>query len=168
MTSEPNWSFEALWEHVAAQAHGGKNGLHGPKHWQRVLNFGLRIAAQSGADPTVVKLFALFHDSRRENDGHDPEHGARGAEYAKELRGKWFDLSDEAFEKLHYACTWHTDQQHHPDVTIGACWDSDRLDLGRVNIRPEPKYLNTEVAKQAAVKGVEKFLKTGFDDGLMG
>jgi uncharacterized protein len=33
-------------------------------------------------------------------------------------------------------------------VTIQTCWDSDRLDLGRVGIMPHPSLLCTEVAKR--------------------
>ena len=40
-----------------------------------------------GADREVVLLFALFHDSMRLNDGHDPEHGKRGSALARELAG---------------------------------------------------------------------------------
>ncbi|QEG24433.1 HD domain-containing protein [Mariniblastus fucicola] len=153
------WNYDELWDEVAQQFHGGAHSIHGPRHWNRVLQFGLKIAEESGADLMVVKLFALFHDSRRENDGHDPEHGFRGAEFAKELRsaGK-FSLDDAQFEKLHYACHWHTDQHHHDDVTIGTCWDADRLDLGRVYITPDPKFLNTAAAKRAATTGPDSFL----------
>ena len=34
------------------------------------------------------------------------------------------------------------------DITVITCWDADRLDLGRVRKRPNPKYLCTEFAKQ--------------------
>ena len=37
------------------------------------------------------------------------------------------------------------------DITVQTCWDADRLDLGRVGIRPHPKYLCTAVAKGAGV-----------------
>ena len=154
-----DWNYDELWDEVAQQAHGGGHSIHGPRHWRRVLSFGLKIAEESGADVLVVKLFALFHDSRRENDGYDPGHGLRGAEFAQEFRdaGK-FSLEDEQFEQLHYACHWHTDQHHHDDVTIGTCWDSDRLDLGRVRIVPNPKFLNTDAAKRAAAIGPDRFL----------
>ena len=85
LKSEP-WYYDELWDEIVMQFHGGKHSIHGPNHWQRVHDFGLKIAESSGADVLVVKLFALFHDSRRENDGHDPGHGLRGAEFAKEYR----------------------------------------------------------------------------------
>jgi uncharacterized protein len=58
------------------------------------------------------------------------------------LRGRLFDLADDDFQLLHYACRWHTDEETHPDVTIRTCWDSDRLDLGRVGIVPDPDLLS--------------------------
>lgn len=126
-------------------------GLHGLSHWARVWENGLALAEQSGADPQVVQLFALFHDSRRVDDGWDLDHGRRGAELAVELRGKTFELDDARFRLLFEACEWHTKGQHHPDPTIHTCWDSDRLDLGRVGILPSPKYLNTARAKEPAM-----------------
>ena len=84
------------------------------------------------------------------NEWTDPGHGRRGAELARRLRGEMFDLPDEEFELLHYACTWHQDKDFSDDATIGTCWDADRLDLGRVGVIPDPKLLNTEFAKRLA------------------
>ena len=123
------------------------NGLHGIIHWGRVLENGLRLAEASDADREVVTLFALFHDSRRINEGHDPGHGNRGALLAEQFRGKHFDLSDQRFELLQYACAWHTDELNHEDITVQCCWDADRLDLGRVGMTPNRRFLNTAAAK---------------------
>ncbi|MGB0387169.1 MAG: HD domain-containing protein [Ardenticatenaceae bacterium] len=122
-------------------------GIHGVSHWARVLENGLRLAEQTGANIKVVKLFALFHDAQRINEGHDDQHGLRGAEYAASLRGKLFTLSDEEFEHLYTACVYHTDGLTTGDITVQTCWDADRLDLGRVWIQPNPKYLCTGAAK---------------------
>jgi uncharacterized protein len=124
-------------------------GFHGVVHWARVMENGLKIAAANGADPAVVTLFALFHDSRRENDGTDHGHGRRGAELAKSLRGYAFELNDADFELLYRACEWHTEGRSDLDITVRTCWDSDRLDLGRVGITPNPKYLCTPEARSA-------------------
>lgn len=123
-------------------------GTHGITHWARVYDNGQRVAEASGADKDVVALFALFHDSKRRNEGYDPDHGQRGAEMAKRLRGDFFELSDSQFYLLIEACRGHTHCRLHDDVTIGACWDSDRLDLGRVGTMPHPHYLNTDEAKR--------------------
>ena len=123
-------------------------GTHGVAHWARVLENGLRLADETGAKVQVVTLFAILHDSRRMNEGTDPEHGPRAAEFAAELRGSVFDLDDHEFSLLYRACEGHTHERNHPDVTIQTCWDSDRLDLGRVGIMPHPSRLCTEVAKR--------------------
>jgi uncharacterized protein len=142
--------FDNLWERVAAQFPCGPHSIHGPDHWRRVERNGLLIAGRAGADVTVVRLFALFHDSRRENDHRDDGHGTRGAMLARELRGVAYDLPGVQFELLHLACVGHTDGLLHDDPTIGTCWDADRLDLGRVGITPDPKFMSTPYGKELA------------------
>jgi uncharacterized protein len=122
-------------------------GIHGLPHWGRVFENGRRLASDSGADPRVLDLFALFHDARRRNEHHDDGHGARGADLARELRAALSPLSDCQFDLLCEACEHHTDGLTHPDPTIGACWDADRLDLWRVGITPVEAFLSTEVAR---------------------
>ena len=122
-------------------------GEHGVAHWARVLENGLKLSEVTEANVTVVSLFAILHDSRRINEATDPEHGLRAAEFAVRLRGKVFDLDDHEFRLLYRACAGHTHERTHPDVTIQTCWDSDRLDLGRVGITPHPSRLCTEVGK---------------------
>ncbi len=121
---------------------------HGIAHWARVLENGLRLVGETGANVEVVSLFAVLHDARRVNEGTDPDHGPRAAEFARTLRGRLFDLPDHEFGLLHRACSGHTHERTHPDMTIQTCWDADRLDLGRVGITPHPKYLGTEVARR--------------------
>lgn len=124
------------------------DGIHGVVHWARVLENGKRIAQESGADSEVVALFAVLHDSRRWNDGSDPDHGPRAAVLARELNGDVFHLDQAALKRLVVACEGHTHVLTHPDPTIQTCWDADRLDLGRVGITPHPSRLCTEFAKR--------------------
>lgn len=124
------------------------NGEHGVSHWARVLENGLRLCPLTGANVEVVRLFALFHDSRRFNEGWDPEHGPRGARFARRFRGTLFDLPDDDFDRLCDACEGHTHERTHPDVTVQTCYDADRLDLGRVGMMPVPEKLCTEAAKR--------------------
>ena len=123
------------------------DGLHGVDHWVRVLANGKRLAERTGALISVVELFSLFHDARRFNEGYDPEHGIRGAAFAMELRGNWFDVSDHEMNLFVNACELHSTGEIDADVTIQTCWDADRLDLGRVGIVPDPRYLCTNAAK---------------------
>lgn len=124
------------------------HGTHGVSHWARVLENGLRLAKETGANAEVVQLFAVFHDARRINEGTDPGHGKRGAELAAAFRGKWFNLPDDDFDLLYEACACHTDGRTDGDITVQTCFDADRLDLGRVGTMPEPTRLCTEVAKR--------------------
>ena len=127
------------------------DGIHGIAHWERVRTNGLRLAEQTGADPEVVELFALLHDSKRLNDGRDPKHGARAAEFAASFRDSLLTLPQEEFELLQFACEYHTDGLTEADITVQTCWDADRLDLGRVGIRPDPRYLCTPAARESTM-----------------
>jgi len=152
--------FDALWRHVVAQFSLPESLVHGPDHWRRVERNARILVRSTGGDETVARLFALFHDSRREDDGWDRDHGARGAALAAEWRGKLIVLGDDQFTLLHYACTWHTAGEHHSDPTIGACWDADRLDLGRIGVRPDPRRMSTALAREiAGQRSVEKRLR---------
>ena len=154
-----NW--QRLWAHVTLEFQCDHNSIHGPSHWRRVERNGLLVAARSGAVEAVVRLFAVFHDSRREHDGSDDTHGARGAAYATRFRGMLFDISDEHFELFHYACTWHTHGRLSDHPTIGTCWDADRLDLGRVGRKPAARYMSTEFGRELATHGsIETFIRS--------
>jgi uncharacterized protein len=123
-------------------------GVHGISHWARVLENGLRLAGYTGARTDVVALFAVFHDSQRFNESLDPGHGRRGADLARSLRGKAFQLSDDDFVLLETACDYLTDRLTAGDITVQTCWDADRLDLGRAGIIPDPRFLCTPAAKE--------------------
>jgi len=110
-----------------------RSSLHGIEHWKRVEKNGLNLSQFTNADTDIVTCFAYLHDCMRMNENRDPEHGKRGAEYARKLRSDIIDLGK------------HTD-----NITIATCWDSDRLDLGRVGIVPSEKYLLTDEAKRIA------------------
>ena len=125
------------------------HGIHGVAHWARVRDIGLRLAEKTGANPLVVELFAFLHDSRRWDDGYDPEHGNRAADFALTLRGKTIHLADEEFELLSHACRQHTFGHVEGDITVLTCWDADRLDLGRVGTMPRPDKLCTSAARDS-------------------
>jgi uncharacterized protein len=146
-------NFEKLSEAVAVQYRAEEDSVHGPSHWRRVERNGLILSYRTGADVLVVRLFAWFHDSRRINDYTDSGHGFRGTEYVASLRGELFDLEDAAFQSLTYACTWHTDKVYSEDITIGTCWDADRLDLARVGVIPSVDFMSTQAGKELAYAG---------------
>jgi uncharacterized protein len=101
-------------------------------------------------DPLVVLLFALFHDSQRENEYADPDHGRRGGELARRmLKPPPWMVTQGQLEILVTACELHTEAERTDDPTLGVCWDSDRLNLWRVGIRPSFRYLSTAPARDA-------------------
>lgn len=154
------------------------DGTHGVSHWARGMENGLRLAELTNANKAVVRLFALFHDSKRVNEGTDHDHGRRGAEFAASLRGNLFDLPDDQFDLLHAACSAHTDGLTDADITIQTCWDADRLDLGRVGIMPQPSRLCNDAAMspetikwadgRATFRVVPEFVKDEWGIGVNG
>ena len=129
-------------------------GIHGPGHWRRVRANGLALAARTaGADPAVIELFALLHDSRRINDDEDPGHGDRAAALVHELTAAGLlPLDTVRVTLLADACARHALGDVSDDPTIGCCWDADRLDLSRLLIRPRDRFLSTAAARDASVQ----------------
>jgi uncharacterized protein len=135
-------------------------GLHGLAHWWRVRHNGLLVADAIGANPRVVALFAIFHDSHREDDGYDREHGPRAAAWLVRVRNGDHSahgacettfatiraLDDAAFTSLHAACELHTSATNHDDASVAACFVADRLDLSRVGYRPDPNRMPKSAA----------------------
>jgi uncharacterized protein len=125
-------------------------GIHGAPHWARVRLNGLRMARDNGARLDVVECFALLHDSQRMHDGTDEKHGARAADYARRINRELLRLDAAGLDQLIYACDHHSDGRIEADTTVQTCWDVDRLDLGRIGIRPSPSRLCTSVADSQA------------------
>jgi uncharacterized protein len=129
-----------------------RKGVHGIAHWARVLENGRRVAALTpSADADLIELFAVFHDARRVNEAWDRGHGDRGADLAAELRGQYFDIDDERFALLQYACQEHTSGRTRADPSVQVCWDADRLDLLRVGTKPRKEFLCTEAARTSEI-----------------
>ena len=123
------------------------DGFHGFDHWMRVLHNGRLLVDAEGANLKLVELFCLLHDTQRLNEDEDPSHGQRAAQFAETLRGNWFELTDDEMDLLTEALTYHSDGYTEGDTTVQVCWDADRLDLGRIGIRPAPERLCTDTAK---------------------
>ena len=123
--------------------------IHGIDHWDRVANYGLSTASPE-ADLDVVLCFAYLHDVERQDDGYDEEHGPRAAALVDQIRDSVLAfLDDKQIGLLKEACALHTICHKIGNPTIDACFDSDRLDLSRVGITPDPD-------KMATKKGAEK------------
>lgn len=129
----------------------GERSIHGESHWERVRANGLRLAEVTGADVRIVEYFAYLHDSKRQTDSWDPGHGERGAVFATTIRDPLIELDDAEFWLLYEACRDHTDGLTEADVTVQTCWDADRLDLGRAGIKPKPRRLCTDAARDPEI-----------------
>ena len=117
---------------------------HSIEHWDRVANFG-RMLYKDGADMDVIMAFAYLHDSERENNAYDEEHGLRASKLIDTIRDTELkELNDEQIAKLKRACELHTIQHRTGDMTVDICFDSDRLDLYRVGILPISKRMATK------------------------
>ena len=127
------------------------NGIHGAPHWARVRHNGLLLAEHTGANTRVVEYFAFLHDLGRRNDHHDPQHGRRAAAIAERIAGDLIEVTELELALLQEACMGHSDGHLVADVTVMTCWDADRLDLGRVGIRPDPRRLCNARAREREV-----------------
>jgi uncharacterized protein len=121
--------------------------VHGPDHWARVRDNGLRLAGLTGARTDVIELFAVLHDCRRKHEFDDPQHGSRAADYLSQV-GSHFRLTADAHVLLEHAIRYHADGLLVGDITVQVCWDADRLDLGRVGIAPHADRLCTDAARK--------------------
>jgi len=84
---------------------------------------------------------ALLHHSCRKNEYGAPGHGARGAALVFDLHQREFpELETAALEQLITARCWRTHRTHSDILTIGTCFDADRLNLGRVEIPRMPAF----------------------------
>ena len=128
--------------------------VHGASHWGRVAENALMICATENniesADAVCI-AFAFFHDICRESEYEDHNHGQRGAELMRKYKDR-LNLSEDEFNLAYEACVNHTDVIHNDgDVLVSACMDADRLDLGRVGVTPNPRFLNTAFSKSSVI-----------------
>ena len=130
-----------------------KSDIHGLEHWLRVEENGHLISDVTGADKAVVSYFAYLHDCQRWNEFDDPRHGPRAALYAQKNRSL-IELDDDQFELLKRACSGHTHAMPNgiagANRTLAACWDGDRLDITRVGVDIDPRYLFSTFSKEMA------------------
>jgi len=149
--SQSKFLSQEFIEHCSSVYQMDHNGFHGFTHWMRVLHNGRLLAETENANLKIVELFCLLHDTQRQNEDRDPEHGPRAADYAHSIRGRWYELENDEMELLDEALRYHSDGYVEADITVQVCWDADRLDLGRVGIRPADHKLCTATAKSPFV-----------------
>ena len=128
-------------------------GDHGINHWRRVYHNTQKLSKYYEIESEVFELFALLHDSKRHDEFEDRHHGVRAAGFVQKLlRDGVVKLENDDRKKLLYACANHTrsdkDDPLFNDLVVQICFDSDRLDIGRVGYTVDPKYLSTVYAKE--------------------
>ena len=118
--------------------------IHGIQHYCNVSLAGLQL----------MRYFAYLHDSCRENEGDDPEHGPRAAEYVESIK-HLIDLCTAERWMLQSACALHTRAKpwdgHKYTLFEKCAFDADRSDIGRVCFAVDPKYLFTDKGKELFV-----------------
>ncbi len=72
---------------------------------------------------------------------------ARAAALAEQIGHEPLGLSVDELAALAHAMREHDRGRVTSDPLVGACWDSDRLDLPRVGITPDPRLLSTGTAR---------------------
>ena len=130
------------------------HNIHGFDHWDEVEKNGIMLANQPGVDLTIVRLFAHIHDCKRLDDHQDPEHGDRSADYVREIETELESfLTKTQIEQLWEACKYHhKGVVNKEDITIGACFDADRIELIRCGYIPRPDLMNTPIGIRIAEK----------------
>jgi uncharacterized protein len=145
--------YKKLWRDVSKRKHSASSPIHGLTHWRRVFKNGLVIARETGANIDMIELFALFHDSCRLNDGKDPGHGRRAADWVASMRSDLPGLPEDLFQFLLEALRDHTHVRYTDNIHIATCWDADRLDLSRVGQAPSEEFMNTDIGRIIARNG---------------
>jgi len=141
--------LKRLFEYAVGGFKLGSRSYHGPEHWENVERNVIAIAeATPGADMMVCRVFAILHDSQRQDEDEDKLHGTRAARFIKSLydEGQLSVINKSQLDKLLHACVNHAKGETTDDPTIGACWDADRMDLLRVGTIPDPKFFSTKAA----------------------
>lgn len=129
------------------------DGIHGLSHWVRVYRNGLWLAYKMKleheveVDQEVIALFAVLHDAGRVSDGVDENHGSATSALVSKLSGAHFNISPPQEQTLTYACLMHHQDIVSFEPTVGVCWDANRLDLSRVGLKIDPRFLSTQAAK---------------------
>lgn len=78
--------YEFMYEQVSFSMWNSR--IHGIRHCANVLRFALMIAEAKGLSQSqreTLAAAAVFHDSRRQSEGRDREHGRRSAEYYRDF-----------------------------------------------------------------------------------
>ncbi len=152
------FKYTSLIEEIKKEFKIDYHGDHGINHWRRVYENTQILSTHYNIESEVFELFALLHDSKREDEFEDRHHGVRATGFVhKLLRNDVILLDEEDAKRLLYACANHTKSDKSDplfnDLIVQICFDSDRLDIGRVGYSVDISYLATDHAKSLVVDG---------------
>ena len=151
-----DYHIEQLRDYAMSHTSMGYYSVHGIDHWDRVAD-NADLLVNADVDLLVVKAFAYVHDVERFDDFEDAQHGPRAAILVDRIRSTVLSfLNDQQIEQLKQACRLHTSTWKTEDATVNACFDADRLDLGRVGICPNPEKMATMEGRKIAEKMAER------------
>jgi hypothetical protein len=131
----------------------GADGIHGIVHEARVLVWSQVLAAMVAGeglsvDPDVLGWAAAVHDTQRQDEGKDAEHGSRAAAWIAQRRE--LIPASVPLERVAYLCRWHVppDDQA-PEMTdeLRVFKDADALDRWRIHDL-DPSLLRTKAAHE--------------------
>ena len=149
-------SVDTLFARIVEETDMWQSVYHGTNHWMSVRVNAMYLAENTGGDVAVAEYFSILHDCMRESEDSDPQHGQRASRYAEKHRGL-IDLNDRQFSLLQRACAGHTFAmpgcRAYTDPTLAACWDGDRLDIGRVGETLDTRCLFSDLAKRLSQLG---------------
>jgi len=152
--------------------------LHGINHCGRVLLYALILADELGLDDkskTILCHTAVFHDSKRFDDGYDIGHGKRGADYYKDYCQK-HELP--FYVESYWASYYHdlpddigmneipkqSDNNKNALFLYRLFKDADALDRYRLGLDAlDKKFLRIDESKQLAEFGKQLVLATEDD-----
>lgn len=129
------------------------SGIHGLGHEARVLIWTQILAEMvrqegSSIDAAVLGWAAAVHDTQRWDDGDDPDHGTRAANWLADHPR--IIPPNVSLEQVIYLCRWHVPPDHLvPDMTmeLRVFKDADALDRWRISDL-NPSFLRTVSAQK--------------------
>lgn len=147
-----NKKFTELWKFSESLSPKDTNDwIHGFTHSKKVEKNAIYIATHTpNTDITIVRLFSIFHDIKRQNDYSDYLHGARAALFLSQQNHNLFSISEKQLIILNYAVSLHSENLTSKNPTIGTCWDADRLDLKRFDKTLDLSLFSTKIGLQLA------------------
>jgi uncharacterized protein len=138
---------------------------HGDIHWRAVASQGLWLCDELNLPleaRTIALYFGLLHDSRRENENYDPEHGLRAAQdlHHSPVASK---LSASILQTLNDSLIDHDTGKVTYATFEGIGWDADRSLLGRVGMDPEIEYFSLATDENLFDRFIERGEKLHFE-----